>query len=46
MLNENDFKEFFQDMLDEIEVRDKRDHWTLMEMKDIPPGDNTIMAIW
>ena len=30
MLNENDFKELFQAMLEEIEVNKKRYHWTLM----------------
>ena len=33
-------------MLEGIEVHEKRDHWTLMEKKDPPPGDKTIMAIW
>ena len=45
MLNKNDFKELFQDMLEKIEVHDKRYHWTLIERKDLPPGENTIMAI-
>ena len=38
MLNENEFKDSFQDMLEEIEVQEKRDHWKLMERKDLPPG--------
>ena len=46
MLNENYFKEFFQAVLEEIEVHEKRDQWTLMERKDITPGSKTIMAIW
>ena len=46
MLNENYFKDFFRAMLEQIEVRDKRDHWTLMESKDLPPGAKTVMAIW
>ena len=46
MLNENEFKDFFQDILEEIEVHKKREHWTLMEGKDLTPGANTIMAIW
>ena len=46
LLNKNDFKDFFQDMLEEIEVNERRDHWTLMERKDLPPGAKTNMAIW
>ena len=46
MLYKNDFKDFFQDMLEEIEFHNKRDHWKLMERKDIPTGAKTIMAIW
>ena len=46
MLNENDFKDFLQAMLEEIEVRNKRDHWKLMERKYLPPRAKTIMAIW
>ena len=33
-------------MLEEIEVRKKRYHWTLMERRYLPPGAKTIMAIW
>ena len=33
-------------MLEEIEVREKRYHWTLMERKDLPPGAKIVMAIW
>ena len=45
-LKENYFKDFFHDMLEEIEVHEKRENWTLTERKDLPPGANTIMAIW
>ena len=33
-------------MLEEIEVHEKREHWTLMNRKDMPAGAKTIMAIW
>ena len=46
MLKEDDYRDFFQAMLDEIEVHEKREHWTLMERKDMPTGTRTIMAIW
>ena len=46
MLKENDYREFFQAMIDEIEVHEKREHWTMMERKDLSPGAKTIMAIW
>ena len=45
MLIENDFKDFFQNILEEIEVHEKRDHWTLIERKDLPPEAKTIIAI-
>ena len=43
MLNENYFKGFFQAVLEEIEVHEKRDQWTLMKRKDITPGSKSIM---
>ena len=46
MLKENDYKKFFQAMLDEISVHEDREHWTLLERKDMPSGHKTIMAIW
>ena len=46
MLKESDFREFLQAMLDEIEVHESLEHWTLMERKDLPPRSKTIMAIW
>ena len=46
MLQENDCKDFFDAMLEEIEVHENRAHWTLMRRDDIPPGAKTIMAIW
>ncbi len=38
MLKEEDHKQFFQAM-------EERNHWTLMECKDLPIGMKTIMAI-
>ena len=46
MLKEDDFKLFFQAMIEEIEVHEKREHWTLMKRSDMPIGAKTIMAIW
>ena len=46
MLKEDDYREFFQAMLDEISVHEERNHWTLMERRDMPIGAKTIMAIW
>ena len=46
MLKEDDFKEFFQAMIEEIEVHEKPNHWTPIDRKDIPVGVKTIMAIW
>ena len=46
MVKEEDSKEFFQAMLDEIDVHEKRNHWTLIPRSKMPPGAKTIMAIW
>ena len=46
MLQEKDCKEFFNAMLEKIEVHEKREHWTLMKKNDMPAGAKTIMAIW
>jgi hypothetical protein len=46
MLKESDYRDFFQAMIDEIQVHEKRQHWTLVERKDMPQGTKTIMAIW
>ena len=45
MLKEDDFEELFQAMLDEIEVREKRNYWTLVERKNLAVGLKTIIAI-
>ena len=45
MLQEKDCKEFFNSMLEEIEVHEKREHWTLMNRNDMPVGAKTIMVI-
>ena len=44
MLKEDDYKKFFQAMIDEIQVHKQREHWTLMRRSDTPPGTRTIMA--
>jgi hypothetical protein len=46
MLREDDHKQFFQAMELELADHEERNHWTLMERKDLPPGTKTIMAIW
>ena len=46
MLREDDHKQFFQAMEVELEDHEERNHWTLMEQKDLPIGTKTIMAIW
>ena len=46
MLQEKYCKELFNAMLEEIEVHEKREHWTLMNRSDMPAGAKTIMAIW
>ena len=46
MLNGNYLKDFFRAMLEEIWVKEKQDHWTLIKKKDLPPRTKTIVAIW
>jgi hypothetical protein len=46
MLKEQDHKQFFKAMEVELADHEERDHWTLMERKDLPIGTKTIMAIW
>ena len=46
MLKEDDFKHFFQAMIDKIQVQEQREHWTLMKRSETPLGTKTIMAIW
>ena len=38
MLREDDHKQFFQAMELELADHEERNHWTLMERKDLPPG--------
>ena len=38
MLQEKYCKEFFNAMLEEIEVHEKREHWTLMNRNEMPTG--------
>ena len=46
MLREEDHKQFFKAMEVELADHEERNHWTLMERKDLPIGTKTIMAIW
>ena len=46
MLKEEDHKHFFAAMEVKLADHEERNHWTLMEHKDLPIGTKTIMAIW
>jgi hypothetical protein len=46
MLREEDHKQFFEAMEVELDDHEQRNHWTLMERKDLPIGTKAIMAIW
>ena len=41
----DDYRKFVKAMIKEIEEHEKRNHWTLMEQEDLPPGIKTIMSI-
>jgi hypothetical protein len=45
MLQQNDCKQFFQAMENELEDQETRKHWILMLRNNMPPGAKTIMAI-
>ncbi len=46
MLREEDHKQFFKAMEVKLAAHEERNHWTLMECKDMPIGTKTIMALW
>ena len=46
MLKQEDWRDFLQAMIDEIDVHEKRKHWEVINRRDLPPGAKTIMAIW
>jgi hypothetical protein len=46
MLKEDDYRQFFKAMEVELADHEQRNHWTLMERKDMPVGTKTIMVIW
>jgi hypothetical protein len=46
MLREEDHKQFFEAMEVELAAHEERNHWTLIERKDMPIGTKTIMALW
>ena len=33
-------------MIEDIEVHEKREHWTIMRKNDMPAGAKKIMAVW
>jgi hypothetical protein len=43
-MREEDHKQFFEAMEVELADHEERNHWTLMERKDLPIGTKTIMA--
>ncbi len=46
MLQQDNFKQFFQAMEIELDDHKTRSHWTLMLQKDMPTEAKIIMAIW
>jgi hypothetical protein len=46
MLREQDHTQFFKAMKVELADHEERNHWTLMECKDLLIDTKTIMAIW
>jgi hypothetical protein len=46
MLQQDNYKHFFQAMEIELDDHETHNHWTLMLQKDMPTEAKTIMAIW
>ena len=46
MLREEDHKQFVAAIKAELADHEERNHWTLMEHKNLPIGTKPIMAIW
>ena len=46
MLKQPDKHQFVEAMLTETAVHEKRNHWSIMKRKDMPPGEKTILSIW
>ena len=46
MLRLDDISPFVNAMIKEIEDHEMRDHWEIIERKDIPKGARTILSVW
>jgi hypothetical protein len=46
MLQQDNYKQFFQAIEIELDDHETHNHWTLMLQKDMPMAAKTIMAIW
>ena len=46
MLKQPDKHQFVEAMLTETAVHEKRNHWSIMKCKDMPPGAKKILLIW
>jgi hypothetical protein len=45
-MHEKDYREFVKAMVKEVDDHENRNHWTIMNCRDMPPDAKTIMAIW
>ena len=45
-MKEEDYREFVKAMMKEITEHEEREHWTMIERRELPPGVKTIMSIW
>ena len=46
MLKLKDIKDFVLAMIKEIEDHESREHWELVQRKDLPVGAKTILSVW
>ena len=45
-MHEKDYQEFVKAMIKEVDDHKNRNHWTIMNCRNMPPDTKTIMAIW
>ncbi len=45
-MHKKDYQEFVKAMVKEVDDHKNRNHWTILNRRDMPPDAKTIMAIW
>jgi hypothetical protein len=45
-MHEKDYRDFVKAMIKEVDDHENKNHWTIMNRRDMPTDAKTIMAIW